>query len=81
MDIKVLGSGCVNCRNLEALVRVALDELGLDVDIEDVTDPGAIASWGVMTTPVLVIDGEVVAAGRIPPADRIKELLAAHGAR
>jgi small redox-active disulfide protein 2 len=75
MDVKILGTGCVNCKNLEALTRSALDALGLDVEIDKVTDPGEIASWGVMSTPALVIDDEVVAAGRIPSPDQLKELL------
>jgi small redox-active disulfide protein 2 len=75
MDIKILGTGCVNCRNLEANTRAALDRLGLEVDIEKVTDPGEIASWGVMSTPALVVDDEVVVAGRVPDADRIVQLL------
>ncbi len=76
MDIKILGSGCTNCKNLETNTRKALDELGLTVDIEKVTDPGEIVSWGVMSTPALVIDDEVVLSGRVPPADQIKQLLA-----
>ena len=77
MDIKILGSGCTNCKNLETNTRKALDELGLTVEIEKVTDPGEIVSWGVMSTPALVIDDEVVLSGRVPPADQIKQLLAA----
>ena len=80
MDIKILGHGCVNCRNLEAITRTALDELGLEVDIDKVTEPGEIASWGVMTTPALVIDDEVVISGRIPSPDQVKALLAARRA-
>lgn len=76
MDIKILGTGCVNCNNLETLTRNALQQLGLDVDIEKVTDPGEIVSWGVMSTPALVIDDEVVLSGRVPSADDLKQLLA-----
>jgi small redox-active disulfide protein 2 len=75
MDVKILGTGCVNCKNLETLTRNALDELGLDVEIDEVTDPGEIVSWGVMSTPALVIDDEVVLSGRIPSPRRLKELL------
>jgi small redox-active disulfide protein 2 len=77
MDVKILGTGCVNCKNLETLTRAALDELGLDVEIDKVTDPGEIVAWGVMSTPALVIDDEIVVAGRIPPPARLRELLAA----
>ena len=75
MDVKILGTGCVNCKNLETLTRNALDELGLDAEIDKVTDPGEIASWGVMSTPALVIDDEVVISGRIPTPEKVKEFL------
>jgi small redox-active disulfide protein 2 len=77
MDIKILGTGCVNCRNLETNTRAALAELGLGVDIDKVTDPGEIIAWGVMSTPALVIDDEVVLSGRVPPVGQIRQLLAA----
>ena len=75
MNVKILGSGCVNCKNLEAVTRDAVAQLGIDVDIEKVTDPGEIVSWGVMSTPALVIDDEVVLSGRVPPVDHVKALL------
>lgn len=77
MDIKILGTGCVNCRNLETNTRTALDALGLTVEIDKVTDPGEIVSWGVMSTPALVIDDEVVVSGRVPSPDQIRQLLSA----
>lgn len=76
MNIKILGTGCVKCGHLEAATRTAVDELGLDIDIEKVTDPGEIVSWGVMSTPALVIDDEVVLAGKVPSAAAVKLLLA-----
>lgn len=76
MNVKILGSGCVNCKNLEAVTRDAVAQLGIDVEIEKVTDPGEIVSWGVMSTPALVIDDEVVLSGRVPPVDQVKALLA-----
>lgn len=75
MDIKILGSGCARCRNLEALTEEALAELGIDAHIEKVTDPAEIASWGVMSTPALVVDDEVVSSGRVPPVAAIRQLL------
>lgn len=77
MDIKILGSGCTNCKNLEANTRVALERLGLIVEIDKVTDPGEIVSWGVLSTPALVIDDEVVLSGRVPSPDQIAQLLQA----
>ena len=63
-------------RQLAGAPSEAVDELGLSADFEKVTDPGEIASWGVMSTPALVIDDEVVLSGRVPTSDDIKLLLA-----
>jgi len=78
MDIKILGSGCVNCQNLETNTRAALTSLGRDADVEKVTDPGEIVAWGVMSTPALVIDDEVVLSGRVPSVAQLTEILAGH---
>ncbi len=74
--IKILGSGCANCRRLTALTEQAVAELGLDAQILEVTDYGAIAAYGVLTTPALVIDDQVAIAGRIPGLEALEELLA-----
>ena len=76
MDIKVLGPGCNNCVRLEANTREALADLGLTASIEKVTDLGSIVGYGIMTTPGLVVDGQVVSAGRVPSVDDIKRLIA-----
>ena len=64
-SVKVLGSGCARCSALEAAVRAALAELGVDAAIEHVTDFMQIAAYGVMTTPALVVDGKVVSYGKV----------------
>jgi len=76
MDIKILGSGCAKCQALERAAHDAADQLGLDAEFEKVTDPAMIATWGVMATPALVIDDEVVVSGRVPTTDDLKKLLA-----
>lgn len=76
LDIKILGPGCKNCRDLENATREALATLGIDATIEKITDIAAIAGYGVMATPGLVVDGRVVSSGRVPDATRIAELLA-----
>ena len=76
MDIKILGSGCTKCDKLEAAARTAAAELGAGAEFEKVPAPAEIASWGVMATPALVIDYEVVLAGRVPSTDDVKALLA-----
>lgn len=77
MNVKILGPGCKNCQNLETRTREALAALGLDADVEKVTDYAAIAGYGVMTTPGLVVDDTVVVSGRVPAVDEITALLSA----
>jgi len=77
MDIKILGPGCRNCRKLEQRTRQALDDLGLDADVEEITDFPAIVGYGVMSTPGLVVDGEVLVSGRVPSASEIAAMLSA----
>jgi small redox-active disulfide protein 2 len=77
MDIKILGTGCKKCQQLETLTRNAVAELELDADISKVTDAGEIAAWGVMATPALVIDDRVVLAGRVPTGQALTTLLQA----
>lgn len=76
MNIKILGSGCANCVNLEKAARSAAAELGLDAEFEKVTDYADIAGYGIMRTPGLVVDGNVVLSGRVPTVSQVKELLA-----
>ncbi len=66
LNIKVLGSGCANCKRLEANARKAVDDLRLDAEIEKVTDMGDIMKWPILATPGLVINGKVVSSGRVP---------------
>ena len=77
MNVKILGPGCKNCQNLETRTREALDQLGLDADVEKVTDYAAIAGYGVMKTPGLVVDEAVVVSGRVPAVDEIAAMLSA----
>ena len=75
MIIKILGPGCTNCVNLERVTRQAVADLGLDAQIEKVTDYAEIMGYGVMSTPGLVVDEKVVVAGRVPTAAKVRELL------
>ena len=77
MIVKVLGSGCTNCQNLEKATVAALRELGLEATVEHVTDPGDIASYAVMRTPALVVDERVLVSGRVPSTSQVRELLSA----
>ena len=73
--VKVLGGGCAKCNALEAAVRSALEELGMDTAIDHVTDFGQIAAYGVMSTPALVVDGKVVSYGKVLSKDEAKAIL------
>ena len=66
MLIEVLGTGCANCETLEATVLEVLDEMGVEAQVEKVTDILRITAQGVMSTPGLVIDGQTVCSGRLP---------------
>jgi small redox-active disulfide protein 2 len=77
MQIRVLGSGCASCRTLTARATEAAAGAGLDVDVEEVHDVAEIAAWGVMRTPALVVDDNVVLAGRVPSVAELGELLSA----
>jgi small redox-active disulfide protein 2 len=78
MDIKILGTGCKKCQQLETRTRDAVAGLALDADISKITDPGEIAAWGVMATPALVVDDQVVLAGRVPSEQALVTLLGAN---
>ena len=73
--VKVLGSGCAKCNQLEAATKEALAELGMDTTIEHVTDFSKIAAYGVMTTPALVVDGKVVSLGKVLKTEEVVKIL------
>ena len=75
MKIEILGSGCPKCKQLEANAKKAVEELKISSEIEKVTDVGEIVDYGIMSTPAIVIDGEVKAYGRIPTTEEIKKWL------
>jgi small redox-active disulfide protein 2 len=75
MKIEILGMGCAKCNQLEEDVWDAVQELGVEALITHVEDIKKIMTYGVMTTPALVVDGKVKVAGKIPTKDEIKKLL------
>ena len=80
LDIKVLGMGCTQCDSLEQMIMGLLTELDLPASLDHVRDIKEIAQYGVMGSPALVINGKVVAVGRVPPRNQIKAwLLEANG--
>jgi len=75
MIIKILGTGCPKCKQLEANAQQAVSELKLDATIEKVQKIEEIMEYGVMKTPALVVDGQVKVMGRVPSPEEIKKYL------
>ena len=73
--LKVLGTGCPKCRKLAENAAAAAEAVGIDYELEKVTEIAKIMEFGVMMTPALVIDGQVKAVGKVPSADDIAEML------
>jgi small redox-active disulfide protein 2 len=72
LNIKVLGSGCPNCKRLEQVARKAVDTLGVEAEFEKVTEYQKILDYNIMSTPGLVINEEIVSYGRIPSETEIR---------
>ena len=72
----ILGVGCPKCKKLTEIVEQAAKSLGIEYEIEKVTDIKRITSFGVMMTPALVVDGEVKISGKAPSIEEIKKLIA-----
>lgn len=77
MIIKILGTGCSNCKRLEANAREAVKQLGVEATVEKVEDIQAIMAYGVMSTPALVVGEAVKVVGRVPSVADLKKLLIA----
>lgn len=73
--IKILGGGCAKCNQLEASTLEALKSLGMDTTIEHITDFAQIATYGVMSTPALVVDGKVVSYGKVLKVEEVVSIL------
>ena len=77
MEIKILGSGCPNCKRLEKLAREAAAELGTEATFTKVQDFTEIMAYDITSTPAMVVDEQVKVSGRVPHKDEIKALLQA----
>jgi len=75
MIIKILGTGCAKCMQLEKVTKEAVKELGIDAKIEEVKDITKILEYPILTTPGLVIDEKVVCSGKIPSKDEVKKYI------
>ena len=75
--IQILGTGCAKCNQLTEATQAAATELGLDFELEKITDMMRFADFGVMVTPAMAVDGEVKVAGKVPSKEALKTLLQA----
>ena len=75
MKIQILGTGCPKCKQLTEHAQRAVDELGLECEIEKVTQMNEILSFGILMTPGLALDGEVLSSGKLLSVEKIKEIL------
>jgi len=75
MEIKVVGSGCKNCKNLLAATQAAVKELGSDAQVIYVTEMADIIATGIMRTPGLIIDGKIKSSGRVLSVKEVKQLI------
>lgn len=76
-DIKVLGSGCAKCKSTVAIIEQVASATGIPVKLEKIEDMQQIVSYGVMSTPSVVIDGKVVHSGASPSRDKVEQWLSA----
>ncbi len=74
-SIEVLGPGCSNCKLLYERTRQAVQELGLGCEVEKITDLNVIVGYRILSTPALVVDGQVRLTGRVPSVEQLKQLL------
>lgn len=78
MEIKVLGPGCANCSKMEEMAKKAVKELGINANVEKITDIAQIAMHGILSTPGLMINGKIKHSGKpLPSVDKVKELIRA----
>ncbi len=75
MKLQILGTGCAKCNQLAASTQAAADRLGLDYEMEKVTDFMRFAELGVMVTPALIVDGKLKVAGRVPTDADLEKML------
>lgn len=76
MNIKILGPGCARCHQLGKTTQEVVKELGIDADIEEVKDINKIMEYPILTTPGLVINGQLACAGRVPAKTELTQLIA-----
>lgn len=74
-SVKILGSGCAKCNQLKDATKAALEQLGMNTTIDHVTDFSEIATYGVISTPALVVDGKVISYGKVLKTEELVKIL------
>lgn len=74
-QLQILGTGCAKCQKLAEAAKAAAEQLGIEYQIQKVTEINEIMKFGVMMTPALAVDGQVKAVGRIPSPEELKTML------
>lgn len=75
MEIKVLGPGCAKCKKAETVIRQVVESTGADATVEKITDMMEIAGYGVVSTPAVVVNGDIKCAGKVPKEEEVKSWL------
>jgi len=75
MKIQIFGTGCPKCKQLTDNVKLAIEDAGIDAEIEKITEISDIIDFGVMMTPALAVDGEIKIVGKVPSVKEIKEII------
>ena len=74
--IQILGTGCASCEKLAELAEFTAEELGIEFELEKISEIDKITAFGVMSTPALIVDGDVKVSGRLPGPDELKDMIA-----
>lgn len=74
--IKILGTGCAKCKQTEAIIRETLGEMGVEANIEKIEDIEQIMAYDVMSTPAVVVDGQILIRGKVPTKEEVKAMVA-----
>jgi small redox-active disulfide protein 2 len=75
MNIKILGTGCARCRQLEKTTREVVKELGIDAAVEEIKDMRQIMAYNILATPGLVINEQVISSGKVPSKAEVTQLI------
>lgn len=78
MKIQIAGPGCAKCQAAEAVIRKVCAEMGVEAEIEHLTNPAEFAKLGVMFTPAVVLDGKIIESGHVPSEEKMRQVISQH---